>query len=275
MPSVTSSAAHHAGPGQARADHLHSGRAQSGHPLVCLPAVSVVVWHVLRYLTEVAIVPGALFYVVFSRAGLRPALLAALAWASVAVVRRLLTRQRVPATLLLSLALLAARTTVSWLSGSVFLYFLQPTLTTFLTACVLLGSLRTTRPFVQRALEDYVPGLPTFTGQATVTRFFRRCSVLWACMYLLNGAGTTWALFTTELGPFMLISKVGGGAITLATITVSIVWFLRSLRADGVTVVFGAAGLPDPGPTRAAAPEAVLPGSLVVPAPRAPEPIAA
>lgn len=207
---------------------------------VRLPAVRVVVWHVLGYLTEVAIVPGALFYLVFSYAGLRPALLAALAWASVAVLRRLIARQPVPATLLLSLVLLLARTVVSWLSGSVFLYFLQPTVTTFLTACVLLTSLFTAQPFAQRALADYVPGLPSFTAQPTVTRFFRRCSVMWACMYLLNGTVTTWALFATDLGPFILISKVGGGVLTLATIGISLWWFLRSLRADGVTVQFGA-----------------------------------
>lgn len=215
-------------------------------PPVQLPAVRLVAWHVFRYLTEVAIIPGALFYAVFSWAGLRPALLAALGWASVAVLRRLVTRQPLPATLLLTLALLLARTVVSWLSGSVFLYFLQPTVTTFLTACVLLGSLRTTQPFAQRALADYVPGLPSFSAQPTVTRFFRQCSMLWAGMYLLNGTVTTWALFATDLGPFMLISKVGGGTLTLATIGISLWWFLRSMRIDGVTVRFGVTATPVP-----------------------------
>ena len=231
------------------------------HRTIALPPVRAVVSHVLRYLAEVAVVPSLLFYAVFSAWGLRPALLAALAWSSVAVVRRLARGQRLPATLVLGTALLLARTAVSWASGSVFLYFLQPTLTTFLTAAVLLGSACTARPFVQRALQDYVPDLPRDLAAAPATRrFFRRCSVLWGAMYLLNGAVTTWALLSTSLGPFLLISKGGGGVLTGLTVAVSVVWLLRALRADGLAVRFGPAPCAD-GSTG--------PDPAVVPAPRA------
>lgn len=210
-----------------------------GEHLIVLPSVRAVTRHVLVYAAEVCIAPSLIFYLTFVVAGLKPALLAALAWSSVAVVRRVVRRQRVPATLVLSMVLLVARTAVSWLSGSVFLYFLQPTLTTFLTAGVLLGSVVVGRPFVAKALQDYAPTLPTdWSALPHVKHFFTRCSLMWGVMYLVNASITTWALMATGLGPFMLISKGGGTALTGATVAVSLVWFLRALKRDSVTVHF-------------------------------------
>ena len=206
---------------------------------VWLPSARTVARGAVTYALEVAVLPSLLFYAAFATWGLRPALLVALGWTSVAIGRRAVRGRRIPATLVLSMALLLARTLVSWLSGSVFLYFLQPTLTTFLTAGVLLGSVVLGRPFVQKALQDYVPSLPAdWSAHPGAHSFFRRCSLLWGAMSLFNATVTTWALLSTSLGPFLLISKAGGTALTGLTVAVSIVWFRRVLRADGVTVRF-------------------------------------
>lgn len=227
-----------------------------------LPSKRSVRRHALTYAAEVVVAPSVIFYTAFVTLGLRPALLCALAWSSTAVVRRVVRGQRVPATLALSMTLLLARTTVAWTSGSVFLYFLQPTLTTFLTASILIGSVVVGKPFAAKALQDYVPTLPTdWTPFPHMQRFFRRCSLMWGGMYLVNASINTWALMSTSLGPFMVISKAGGTTMVGICTLISVFWGLRCLRRDGVHVVFA-----EHAPRRA---PLVLPLAPVLPLPRA------
>jgi hypothetical protein len=204
-----------------------------------LPSKQSVRRHAIKYALEVVIAPSVIFYTMFVNFGLKPALLAALAWSSTAVIRRVVKGERVPATLALSMTMLLARTAVAWLSGSVFLYFLQPALTTFLTAGVLLGSVVIKKPFAAKALQDYVPALPTdWTTYPHMLRFFNGCSLMWGGMYLISASINTWALMSTSLGPFMIISKAGGTTMAATCVLISIFWGLRSLRRDGVHVVF-------------------------------------
>lgn len=204
-----------------------------------LPSKQAVRRHAVKYALEVVLAPSVIFYSVFVSLGLRPALLAALAWSSTAVVRRVVKRERVPATLVLSMTLLLSRTAVAWMSNSVFLYFLQPTLTTFVTASVLIGSVLVGKPFAAKALQDYVPQLPTdWTTYPHMQRFFNRCSLMWGAMYLVNASLNTWALMSTSLGPFMIISKAGGTTMAATCTAISIFWGIRCLRADGVHVTF-------------------------------------
>ena len=86
--------------------------------------------HALPNLVEASLIPLAVFYGALSLIGVWGALLAALGWSYAAIVRRLVTRKPLPGLLLLGAAGLTARTAVAALSGSVFVYFLQPTLTT-------------------------------------------------------------------------------------------------------------------------------------------------
>lgn len=214
-------------------------RQELERPAIEMPSKQAVRRHAVKYALEVAIAPSVIFYSVFVSLGLKPALLAALAWSSTAVVRRVVKRERVPATLKLSMTLLLARTCVAWMSNSVFLYFLQPTLTTFITASVLIGSVVIGKPFAAKALQDYVPALPTdWSTYPHMQRFFNRCSLMWGCMYLVNASLNTWALMSTSLGPFMIISKAGGTTMAGICVTISIFWGLKCLRADGVHVTF-------------------------------------
>jgi intracellular septation protein A len=214
----------------------HAAELATGRVLE-LPSVRSVVRRVLTYVIEVTVVPSVLFYVSFVNLGLRPALLIALAWSSTALVRRIVTRQRIPATLVLSCVIMSSRTLVSWMSGSVFLYFLQPVLTTLTMASFLLLSVWLGKPFVQKALVDYVPSLPSeWRDFPRIERFFRRATTAFGVMYLCNVCVTGWALLTTGLGSFMLISKGGGTALTAATVGVTIVLFRRALKREGISV---------------------------------------
>lgn len=71
--------------------------------------------------------PLGLFYLMLTLTNLTGGLLAALAWALTALVRRMVTRTPIPAVLWLTTGLLVVRTAIGYATGSVFLYFLQPT----------------------------------------------------------------------------------------------------------------------------------------------------
>jgi hypothetical protein len=220
----------------------HAGRPAGGAVqarVIELPSARSVTRRVLTYVTEVTLVPSVLFYVSFVNLGLKPALLISLAWSGTALLRRLASGQRIPATLVLSCLIMSSRTVVAWMSGSVFLYFLQPVLSTLTIASFLLVSVWLGKPFVQKAIVDYVPGVPSeWSGFPTVERFFRRTTTAFGLMYLLNVTVTSWALMSTGLGSFMLISKGGGTALTATTVGISIVVFLRLLKREGITVRF-------------------------------------
>ena len=97
-----------------------------GDNILRLPSLRAVVRHALPALLESTIVPGALFYVVLLLDGFHGALIAALTWSLLALGRRLVRGQKVPAVLVLSVVLVSARTVVAYVTGSAF-SVLRPT----------------------------------------------------------------------------------------------------------------------------------------------------
>src|SRR5437763_424759 len=102
------------------------------HLTVHLPAIGSLVRQGSKHLLESTIVPLGLFYLLLTFVGFDGGLIAALAWSLLALGRRLVLRQQIPAVLLLTTGLLVARSVLGFATGSVFLYFLQPTLQNFL-----------------------------------------------------------------------------------------------------------------------------------------------
>ena len=70
-------------------------------------------------------------------------------------------------------------------------------------------------------------------------RFFVRVSFLWAVAMFLNGAVVLTLLLTASTGAFPLARLGASTTLTAAAIALSITWFARSMRRDGVTVRFG------------------------------------
>ncbi|HXV94005.1 MAG TPA: VC0807 family protein [Pseudonocardia sp.] len=190
--------------------------------------------HAGRNLVETVVVPMGLFYLFLHLAGLNGGLLAALAWGLAAVAWRLRRRARVPAVLLLTLAMLVVRTVIGWATGSTFLYFLQPTLANFLIAGALLVSTTLKRPVLARLADDFCAFPTEFTGHPRVQRFFRRVSLLWALVFLANGAATLWVLARATLEEFLLVTTVGRAALVALAAVASLLWMRRDLRAGGI-----------------------------------------
>jgi hypothetical protein len=204
-------------------------------PTFELPGLRRLASHALPHLVEATIVPLVLFYGAMWSVGMRAALGVALAWNYGAVLRRVLTGRRVPGILVIGALTMTARTVIALASGSVFLYFLQPTLGTIAVAAAFLVSVPAGRPLAERLAADFCP-LPEQLVQHPMTRtFFARISVLWAFVNLANATVTLWLLFSQSVSVYLVTTKLLSLMFTTTAIAVSVAWFRRSVLGPSVT----------------------------------------
>jgi intracellular septation protein A len=200
---------------------------------------------------ESTIVPGALFYVVLVLVGFQGALLAALAWSVAALGHRLVRRRTVPTVLVLSVVLVAARTVIAYATGSAFLYFVQPTASTFLVAVLFLVTAVARRPIIERLARDFCPLDPEMFARPAIRRFFLRLSLLW-CVVLSTQAGfVMWLLLESSVRTFVLERSLVSAVLTVGGIVLSILWFVRVMGEAGFSVRFNGAIASDAVPAAA------------------------
>jgi len=195
--------------------------------------------HAVPVILESVVAPVAAYYLVLVVAGFRGALIGALTWSYFLIGRRLWRHERVSTLLWLGTLLLTLRTAISFVTGSAFLYFIQPTASAFLASLMLVLSAVVGRPFTQRFTHDFCPLTPQLLARPSVQRFFVRVSFLWAVAMFLNGAIVLTLLLTASTGTFPLARLGASTTLTAGAIALSITWFARSMRRDGVTVRFG------------------------------------
>ncbi len=183
--------------------------------------------------------PLAAYYCVLLIAGFRGALISALIWSYLLIARRLVRREAVSTLLMLGTALLTVRTVISYITSSAFIYFIQPTAMAFVAAVLLVLTALIGRPFTQRFTNDFCPLTPELLARPSVHRFFIRVSFLWAITMFLNGAVVLTLLLTVSTRSFPLERTGATLSLTAAAIFLSITWFVRSMRRDGVSVHFG------------------------------------
>src|SRR5204863_2350539 len=122
-----------------------------------LPRPRTLARHAVPHVLEATVIPLVLFYSAMALIGVWGALFAALAWSYGAMARRLIRRERVTGMLVLGTIGLTVRTALALVSGSIYLYFLQPTLCTVLVASAFLFSVRGKRSLAERLAHDFVP----------------------------------------------------------------------------------------------------------------------
>jgi hypothetical protein len=218
---------------------VSSGDHSDGGGHLHLPSPKAALRHAIPVVLEAMVAPLVLFYLVLVMAGFRGALIAALAWSYLALGRRLRRGERVSTLLLLGTALLTIRTVVSFITGSAFLYFAQPTAGTVVIALVLFGSAAIGRPFTQRFARDFCPIDPELFARPLVRRFFIRISVLWATVLMLNAGIVLWLLVSSSLRAFVLERTAVTWGLTAVAIFFSITRFIAAMRSDGITVEWG------------------------------------
>jgi hypothetical protein len=209
-----------------------------------IPHLRVVARHSLPHLFEATFVPLVVFYAAMWAFGVWGALAAALAWSYGAVVRRAITGRRIPGVLAIGSMLLTVRTVVAVVSGSTFIYFLQPTFGTVVVAGAFLLSVPAGRPLAERLAADFLPIPAELLARPYMRRFFMRISLLWAFVHLGNAAVTVWLLVSQPLATYVVAKTFVSLAASGTAIAASVVWFTLSMRGHGVRVRFGPSPTP-------------------------------
>jgi len=183
------------------------------------------------------VVPAAVFYTLFAVAGVWAAILAALAWSYGALGWRILAGRRAPAVLLLTTALLTARTGVALATDSAFVYFLQPVVTDGLVAAAFLLSLRTGRPLAGRLAVDFYPVDDELAARPRVSRLFRGLTAAWAALWLAKAAIGLWLLLTQPLETYVPVKAVVVLAVHLVAVLVTVVASAHVARREGLLAI--------------------------------------
>ncbi len=176
---------------------------------------------------EATVVPAILFYVLVVAVSGTAAIIGAMAWALVAVVRRLVVRAPIPSILILGTLGILVRTIVGLLSGSMFAYFLQPLASTVALGALFLASALVGRPVIGRLAHDFCPIAPEVASRPAVVSLFVGLTVLWAGVHLLTAATTLGMLVSLPVSTFILVKTITSMSITVAAIVFTVTWSIR------------------------------------------------
>ena len=204
--------------------------------LLLLPRPRRALRHALPIVLEGVVGPLVVFYLLLVLTGFRGALIAALVWSYLALARRVLKGERVSMLLLLGTILISVRTVIAFVTGSAFVYFVQPTAGTIAISVALLVSAVVGRPFTQRFAHDFCPMDPAIMRRPLVRQFFIRISFLWASVLMLNAGLVFWLLVSSSLRSFVLERSLVTYGLTSIAIFISITGFMAMMRRDGITV---------------------------------------
>ncbi len=207
-------------------------------PLV-IPGPRAVMRHALPNVIVGKLIPVALFLIFLDLAGTTGALLTALGWSLAVVVQRVATGQTVPGLVVVSTIGLVAKTILALATGSLVVYFLQPTIATALVGLAFLVSVPMGRPLAERLAHDFCPFDPDTAEHPMLRLFFLRLSLLWAFTSLVNAGFTFWLLFTQDVTTFVVIKSFLGPVFTTVTLLIAVLWFRMRLRRAGLRLEFG------------------------------------
>jgi Protein of unknown function (DUF3159) len=194
-----------------------------------LPRLGALLRYAAPRVVENAIAPVAVFVTALHFLGVYGAVVAGLGFAYSLIAWRIVTHRKVPALLIIGTVLLTARSALALSTGSVFVYFLQPTLGLTLVASAFLLSLATAQPLVGRIACDFCPIPEHVATTVAMKRFFRQITLLWAAAELANAAITLWLLLSQSVGVFVVTRTVASLSLTGIAIGLSVLWFRRSM----------------------------------------------
>ncbi len=210
------------------------------HDRIEIPGFTAIARHSWLTIFVAKFVPIALFLATLPRAGVDTAVLVALGWSLGVVVFQHHTGQRISGLVVLSVVGNLTKSVLALATGSMIVYFAQPTLSTFIVGLVFLGSVVLGRPMAARLIGDLCPFDDSTSSHPEFHRFFRSATLLWAGSSMLNGVITLYLLLTLSLTDFLVTKAFLGPTLSAMTLGVGLVWFRRRMRRVGVEVVFAA-----------------------------------
>jgi intracellular septation protein A len=188
----------------------------------------------LPHLLEATLIPALLFWVVLNVLGATAAMITALVWTFGCLLRRVVQGHRIPGVLILATIGLIVRTIVALLSGSTFIYFMQPIATTVVLAMVFLGSVLIGQPLVARLAADFCPIDAELHRRPGVMQLFSGLTILWAAVHLANAAATYGLLVSLPVATFVALKTGACLAITFGGILLTVSWAIRTARRENL-----------------------------------------
>lgn len=188
---------------------------------------------------EAVIIPLVLFYAIMMLADLHWALIGALAWAYFAIGVRVVRQGRPPMMLVVTTALATLRVVITAAADNAVTYFLQPTITTYLTGLAILATVAFKRPLLQRLADDFCPLPNDVVHSPHIRKLFRRLSLLWAGVLVANASMTLGMLLTMPTSVSVPIAGAGSAPLFLIGLYASWRWFHRSLGDGGFVLKWG------------------------------------
>lgn len=205
---------------------------------VVLPKLLGLARHALPNILEGTVWPFVIFYVFLWTTNVWGALIAALVYSYVGVARKMLAGKRVSGLLALTTLTLTVRTILGFASGSVVVYFLQPSLAKAALAAALLLSLTGREPLLVKLARDFVPFSDEIMDRKCVQRFFVHATLLWVGLLLAHSGLATYVLLNESVNFYVAFKSVLNLVVKGGGIALSFAWFVVVARRNGMKVSF-------------------------------------
>jgi hypothetical protein len=193
---------------------------------------------------EGKVIPVILFIGLLEAAGTAPALIGSLVFSLGALLRRQVRKEQVSGILVLTTVGLLARTVAALATGSLIIYFLQPTIATALVGLTFVGSVLIGKPLAERLMADVCPVDDETRSHPHLRRFLSHVSLWWAFTSGINFSITLWVLLNQSPTTFVLVKSMLGPITTALTLGVAFFWFRMLMSRSGTQVVFAPAAVP-------------------------------
>jgi intracellular septation protein A len=202
--------------------------------VIDMPGWRPIAKRVFTTLVMVSLLPMAVFYITMTLFGVQAAALATVAFYYAGLLATFARGKPVLTAALLTAGLLSLRTVTVLLTGSAFVYFLQPVAGTVVVATVIATTALAGRPILDRLAHEFCPFPNELSERLRQARFFTRLSAVWTITYVVNAIGTVWLLTNASLGGFILLKSALSPAVTATAVLVSYAVFRVTMRGENV-----------------------------------------
>ncbi len=203
---------------------------------VTIPGLTAIVRHAWLTVLIGKVIPIVVFLGTLPLVGVDLAVLAALIWSIGVLSYQRHCGRRIAGLVVLSVVGNLARSALAIATGSTFVYFAQPTLSTIMIGLAFAVSVPLGQPLAGRLINDFCPFDAATASHPEFLRFFQSASLLWSGSSLVNGAITIYLLSTQTLTNFLVAKAFLGPALTALTLVAGLWLFRHRMRRQGVTV---------------------------------------
>lgn len=207
---------------------------------LAIPHWRTILRHAVPNVVIGKLLPAAVFVAILRVSELRVAVVGALVWSVCTMAYRLLRGKPIPGLLWLTSIALTARTVAALATGSAVVYFLQPTVTTWLVGAAFFVSVPLGRPLAEKIAMDLMPLEPHLRSHPVMRRFFRDVSIWWGFTSMVNFAITLWLLLSHSTTTFVVVKSFLGPLTTSVTFGAAFFWMRGLMRRAGTQLVFAA-----------------------------------